>query len=171
MMSTVTDTPQFRKWFANSKVVDSAGRPLVVYHGTSKQFRVFDVSRSRKTDIRGVFFATRENFASGFGSPLKCYLRIENPATFDDVYRIASSGGSVSTPKLHTVLKKMGYDGIFDPKRNMAVVFSNKQIKSADKNSGKFSRSNTDIYEDTMGPFESQVEALLSEDSSSSLHW
>lgn len=28
-----TDTPEFRKWFGESKVVDRAGNPLVVYHG------------------------------------------------------------------------------------------------------------------------------------------
>jgi hypothetical protein len=29
-----TDTPAFKKWFGDSKVVDEAGKPLVVYHGT-----------------------------------------------------------------------------------------------------------------------------------------
>jgi hypothetical protein len=31
-----TDTPAFKKWFVESKVVDAAGKPLVVYHGTNK---------------------------------------------------------------------------------------------------------------------------------------
>ena len=30
------DTPAFRKWFGDSKVVDASGKPLVVYHGTNK---------------------------------------------------------------------------------------------------------------------------------------
>ena len=30
-----TDTPAFKKWFGDSKVVDDAGKPLVVYHGTT----------------------------------------------------------------------------------------------------------------------------------------
>ena len=29
----VTDTPEFKKWFGDSKVVDDNGKPLVVYHG------------------------------------------------------------------------------------------------------------------------------------------
>lgn len=29
-----TQTPEFRRWFGDSKVVDADGRPLVVYHGT-----------------------------------------------------------------------------------------------------------------------------------------
>jgi len=28
-----TDTPEFKRWFGNSKVVDDEGEPLVVYHG------------------------------------------------------------------------------------------------------------------------------------------
>ena len=30
-----TDTPEFKKWFGDSKVVDENGKPLVVYHNTS----------------------------------------------------------------------------------------------------------------------------------------
>jgi hypothetical protein len=45
------DTPAFRKWFGDSKVVDEAGKPLVVYHGTSKTeggaaFTMFDTYAS-----------------------------------------------------------------------------------------------------------------------------
>lgn len=29
-----TDTPEFRAWFGDSKAVDAAGKPLVVYHGS-----------------------------------------------------------------------------------------------------------------------------------------
>jgi hypothetical protein len=37
----VTATPEFRKWFGNSKVVDANGNPLVVYHGTAYDFSDF----------------------------------------------------------------------------------------------------------------------------------
>jgi 8-oxo-dGTP pyrophosphatase MutT (NUDIX family) len=40
-----TDTPQFKKWFGNSKVVDKNGQPLVVYHGTVHDFDVFSLDR------------------------------------------------------------------------------------------------------------------------------
>lgn len=32
------DTPQFKEWFGDSKVVDEEGKPLVVYHGTTGNF-------------------------------------------------------------------------------------------------------------------------------------
>src|SRR5690606_3039708 len=38
----ITQTPEFRRWFGNSKVVDEHGRPLVVYHGTTAEFDTFE---------------------------------------------------------------------------------------------------------------------------------
>lgn len=37
----ITDTPEFRAWFGDSKVVDPEGKPLVVYHGTQTPFSSF----------------------------------------------------------------------------------------------------------------------------------
>lgn len=34
----VTETPEFKRWFGDSKVVDADGKPLVVYHGTGVNF-------------------------------------------------------------------------------------------------------------------------------------
>lgn len=39
------DTPEFKAWFGDSKVADEAGRPMVVYHGTTGDVQQFDVSR------------------------------------------------------------------------------------------------------------------------------
>lgn len=36
-----TDTPAFKKWFGDSKVVDGSGKPLVVYHGTNVDIKEF----------------------------------------------------------------------------------------------------------------------------------
>jgi hypothetical protein len=33
--TTQTETPEFKKWFGDSKVVDESGKPLIVYHGRS----------------------------------------------------------------------------------------------------------------------------------------
>lgn len=37
-----TDSPEFKRWFGESVVVDSEGRPLVVYHGTARDISVFN---------------------------------------------------------------------------------------------------------------------------------
>jgi len=34
----VYQTPQFKQWFRDSKVVDDEGKPLIVYHGTTKNY-------------------------------------------------------------------------------------------------------------------------------------
>ncbi len=55
-----TDTPQFKNWFKDSKVVDENGEPLVVYHGTNADFNIFDTEKfgawdnGSKFDIKGV---------------------------------------------------------------------------------------------------------------------
>jgi hypothetical protein len=40
-----TDTPAFKQWFGDSKVVDKKGDPLVVYHGTDKTFDAFNLRK------------------------------------------------------------------------------------------------------------------------------
>lgn len=59
------DTPAFRAWFGDSKVVDADGKPLVVYHGTSADFEAFQISGRT-----GAIWATQDpttadRFASG----------------------------------------------------------------------------------------------------------
>lgn len=43
-----TQSPSFKRWFGDSKVVDSEGKPLVVYHGTGADFAAFDLSQTGK---------------------------------------------------------------------------------------------------------------------------
>lgn len=67
-----TETPAFRKWFGNSVIVDSEGEPLVVYHGTSADFAVFDDSKAGSTSGntgflgRGFYFSKDPARASGY---------------------------------------------------------------------------------------------------------
>jgi len=42
------DTPEFKQWFGDSKVVDENGRPMVVYHATAKDFMYFDPKKLAK---------------------------------------------------------------------------------------------------------------------------
>src|SRR5690606_38147343 len=57
-----TETPEFRRWFGDSKVVDADGKPLVVYHGTGRSFDAFDPSQrgavTRASSARKLFFFT-----------------------------------------------------------------------------------------------------------------
>jgi len=78
---------KFPVGFENSKVVDEAGKPLVVYHGTTKDFNEFDVSKSR--DI-GIHFGTQEQarirtLIEPGGNIRPVYLNIQNPLELYDI--------------------------------------------------------------------------------------
>lgn len=86
-----TDTPEFRAWFGDSKVVDDKGEPLVVYHGTAKDIDTFDLDKSGTGAGalfgRGVYLATDERIANRFGkSVMPLYVSIEHPLDFDKMY-------------------------------------------------------------------------------------
>jgi len=62
-----TDTPAFKKWFGDSKVVDEKGKPLVVYHGTPD-------ARFAKTE--------------GFQTPIEAYQKAIGNDDFIDKERM-----------------------------------------------------------------------------------
>lgn len=56
---SITDTPAFRAWFGDSKVVDEDGEPLNVYHGTTKDFDTFNIRKFYKDAyVGGGFYFT-----------------------------------------------------------------------------------------------------------------
>ena len=58
--SKIQNEPAFKKWFAESKVVDADGKPLVVYHGTDLgNFSSFDTSQTGAS-----WFAVDPSYAS-----------------------------------------------------------------------------------------------------------
>jgi len=50
----LTDSPEFKRWFGDSKVVDAEGKPLVVYHGTKADFEQFDPQAANSSSMTGV---------------------------------------------------------------------------------------------------------------------
>ena len=157
-----------------SKVVDENGEPLVVYHGTQAEFYEFDIERlSENTDNEGFYgsgfyFSSKEG-ASDYGEKLiSSYLNIKNPLrnTQEDLNQFKEDMGhpideDISIPEDITdegfegaefteELKRRGYDGVLADQDMLGgnpefVVFSSNQIKSADANTGDFSRNNNDI--------------------------
>ena len=89
-----TDTPEFKRWFGDSKVVKEDGSPKVVYHGT-KNFEGNEFKPSKKVNrngnIDGYYFTTDPNEASEYSTGLEkdalvegsevipVYLSIKNP--------------------------------------------------------------------------------------------
>lgn len=88
------ENPAFKKWFGDSKVVDTGGKPLVVYHGTGadvKEDFAFDTRKigERGTSLgHGFYFTTDESTASGYkgrdgGTVVQAYLSMKKPLDLD----------------------------------------------------------------------------------------
>ena len=98
----ITQTPRFKEWFGESKVVDAEGNPLVVYHGTQYDIKAFDPTASGSTERQeylrqfgqaGMYFTDDSNYASAYtGSGREgtgpaiypVYLSIQNPLVITD---------------------------------------------------------------------------------------
>jgi len=82
-----TDTPEFERWFGDSKVVDAEGKPLVVYHGTSADFDAFDMGADKR-GVGGAWFSDSHNYAYDMaggrdGRVIDAYLSLKNPKVVD----------------------------------------------------------------------------------------
>lgn len=169
-----TETPAFKAWFGNSKVVDAQGRPLVVYHGTRAQFTAFDKRYVR--DQLGFHFGTkgqakRAPSGKGKGSHVDAYwLSIQNPLRVRDegswtteaaVDAINRASGlriryGARDAEIVRALQAAGYDGIVYSNRfeysgnkdfgvDSWIAFEPTQIKSATGNLGTFDPHDADI--------------------------
>ncbi|MEJ6002562.1 ADP-ribosyltransferase-containing protein [Paucibacter soli] len=92
----------FKAWFRDSKVVDAAGHPLVLYHGTTQDFTAFDkkcIGDNFRADEAGFFFTSdpksasdyAENDTVGLNKRLEChvmpvYVALQRPLIVDDAF-------------------------------------------------------------------------------------
>jgi hypothetical protein len=155
-MQAAPDTPAFKRWFGDSKVVDENGDPRVMYHGTSRDFSIFDRMKSAERrrvsmDTVGSWFSSEpskaEQYAGGEGKNIMpVYLSIKNPKlyrSFNEFLRDmhAAEGrkfeeqnppGIGSTEGLRAKLKAEGYDGIqFEQTDNESLYQDIKQIQES----------------------------------------
>lgn len=162
------DTPEFKAWFGDSKVVDADGKPLVVYHGTSSDFNIFKPFKNL------IFVSKNPRFASEFASPeddsskpnvMPLYVKSEDPFDFENPNDIDDlvdalppeySDGRFLTTNNWVYLEDslvvktiylLGFDGIYireSGEKNIAV-FSPYQLKSAIGNRGTFDPNDANI--------------------------
>lgn len=74
------NSPEFKKWFGNSKVVDENGKPLVVYHGTPNA--TFSEFRTP------AYFTTDKKYAEGYQRQGASYLGYKQSASNPDTYAV-----------------------------------------------------------------------------------
>jgi hypothetical protein len=167
------NTPEFKKFFGNSKVVDDSGKPLVVYHGSGKEFSEFKFKQLNDRGYygEGYYFSPQQSDANFYAEMYSyrdqntggefnpqiypVYLSLQNPYV---VYKNKFSGPS--DPAAFTEkLKSLGYDGVivknqdFDSQSGQLadewiqeiVAFEPNQIKSVNNN-GSFDLNNPKIY-------------------------
>jgi len=152
-----TDTPAFKRWFGDSKVVDADGKPLRVYHGTRhRDIHEFRISENGEMGA-GIYFAGdadraalyAEGGADNTGQLIPVYVSIRNPAPESAVAKIRADSGyqriesdAARGAEVMGQLKDAGYDGIIRYKMNggisEVVAFEPNQVKSAVGNSGAF---------------------------------
>ena len=161
----VTSTPAFKRWFGDSKVVDAAGEPLVVYHGTASDFDRFDAERigsNFSVSRGGFFFVSSKDAAWNYADDaadqqeeieleprvISAYLSLENPLIikashnmWPDMY--FDDDAEAIVRRAH----RGGHDGVIvhgiDPysdnePRSIYIAFRPEQIKSATDNTGTF---------------------------------
>jgi len=154
----LTESPAFKAWFGNSKVVDAQGNPLVVYHTSGEKFTVFDITKSRSWtgtpdyDLPGFYFTDDQRQSSHYGDhQIAAYLSLQNPFV-GNLWAYRDKHGLKTWRETYEQLKRDGYDGYIDWDSDGEtgvcefVAFSPEQIKSATDNRGTFDASNPDIH-------------------------
>ena len=139
-----TESKYFKKWFGDSKVVDKNGKPLVVYHGTENNFRIFkNTGKSRQIGANvGFFFTDSQNMAKQYANDARVmdvYLSLKNPLIVEPNSVIEIFGEKIeitdafdfftqldirqSEQETKEELLKLGYDGIILRDTNVDTPF------------------------------------------------
>lgn len=167
-MAGQTTSDNFKKWFGDwendpknsSKVVNEKGEPLMMYHGTSSDFNIFDKKLIKSTNYgKGFYFTSDLSKAQQYGENIKAvYLDVKNPLD------LTTSANDAEFNKWYNK-KNSPYDGYivsFNDGEKMVVVNSSSQIKSATDNIGTFDANNPDIRYQKHGvanPLEKDISA------------
>lgn len=134
------NTPEFKRWFGDSKVVDTAGKPLVVYHGapdvnwvnsdgvfktSMEKFAkaLTDAGKQRALDERAYFFTSDKSTANTYAKNkpafdyqnsdrgvIPLYLSLQKPKVIDAAG--AAWGGPKAQADAIAEAKASGHDGI-----------------------------------------------------------
>ena len=170
---TIEGIRNFWRWFGDSKVLDSQGRPLVVYHGTIADFEYFDNSKTGSNDRglwgRGHYFSSVSNNANSYAlrqgdesQVILAYVSIKNPLVLktgnDLIIRLPDGtnykdfvGPNLDGTKIKNIAISGNHDGVIQFRQNGMigdiVAYNSNQIKSAIGNNGNFSVSSNKITE------------------------
>lgn len=139
-----TKTPEFKRWFGDSKVVDAQGKPLVVYRYAKNESDIAGGVRffSKEADYAESYF---EEVGRGDGLTAAVYLSLRDPLVVDLGAR-EFSDPVAERPHIEKAMSD-GRDGVVfrNGGDEFYVAFRPEQIKSAIGNNGNFDPANPDI--------------------------
>ncbi len=172
-------TPAFKEWFGDwegdaanaSKVVDDNGEPLILHHGTGKNFTEFSKEYFNTTEPsgdyvgQGFYFSPDREKAGRYANSqnstepnvISAMLNIRKPIIISgdksrsDLHDMFGGFKAFYTAMrnnpadIQEKLAEFGYDGLIDRDYNQYATFEPNQIKSATNNTGAFDGSNPDI--------------------------
>jgi hypothetical protein len=119
------ETPEFKNWFGESKVVDAEGKPLVMYHGTRspQDFNTFRTDSGHNYGP-GAYFTPEARRASGYAGEQEgarvysTYVSVEKP------YTVQSDA----------TIQDLGYKLRQDPANDALIQKLLQKYNSTDKN-------------------------------------
>lgn len=96
-------TPEFKSWFGDSKMVDEAGRPQVMYHGTAQDFNTFRPKQAdaiflthspeladQFTGLSEEWMAKNDQGDKAGRNVMPVYVKAENPFDYENPGHLAA---------------------------------------------------------------------------------
>ena len=179
-----TKTPEFQRWFGESKVVDANGEPLVVYHGSPdarfmQENPVFMSMSDRYGQQEGVgvfWFAKDRRAAESYTdqrrafdyqnaepSIISAYIKMENPLVIDaggKMWRDAQNRGK--TTDVIKRAKEEGYDGVII--RRVRDDYNNTARTQATDTYAVFNSRQIKSATENAGTFDPENPSILAQD-------
>lgn len=153
-----TETPEFKAWFGESKVVDEQGKPLVVYHGTSADVQAFDPGQLQ---AEGIHLTSDSSVANRYASSRS----MDGGRGANVIPLYVKADRVLDVPMINTDAIKNAAASGFDAVRrgDHIVVMRPEQIKSAIGNSGKFDPSSPSLTDSRFASWADQINAAIAD--------
>jgi len=143
-----TDTPEFKNFFGESKVVNESGQPLRMYHGSGEEITgAFKPNSWWTDDSQYASRMARQQKNGSASNVTPAYLSLNKIARLKDL-RSARETLPLGVPdnEVFKVLSDAGFDGLSTMGGTKEIiVFNPNKIKSAISNSGAFDPTNPEI--------------------------
>lgn len=134
-----TLTKEQQEFFKDSKVRDSEGNLMVVYHGTNNEFTTFKQGEKSGWLGKGIYFTESREYARENGAKIvKAYLNVKNPFMAESIdhfgvfSELKEKFPQINELNISEVIKEAGYDGIVYTdwdKGKIILVYDSNQIK------------------------------------------